>query len=245
MDSDTVPSTNNILLKGRSDWPYWFAQLELHARDKAVWDQINPDAKTVQPIDEQEPDYPELPEQPTQHDFQDNANEDDQADELDNEPTNPPTNKTYEQALKDYERTLKNHPENVQRYKVATAKWTRTAAKLSNIRDWINKTVSPDLMAPASIKLLNTRESTPQALIRVLKNDLAPTDSNTMNLVRQQYRAHLEKARSGRMSPDKWFNEWQVLYGKAQAFRVSEVEGQLALTDFLDALAPRIAPEWA
>jgi len=31
--------------------------LELHARDKAIWDQINPDGETAAPIDEQELEY--------------------------------------------------------------------------------------------------------------------------------------------------------------------------------------------
>jgi hypothetical protein len=130
-------------------------------------------------------------------------------------------------------------------YKVATSQWTRKAAKLTNLRDWINKTVAQELMAPTTIKMLNKRQSTPQAMIRILKNDLAPTDSNTTHLVRQQYRAHLKKARTGRINPERWFNEWQVIYGKAQAFQVTEIEGQLALTDFLDALSVRIAPDWA
>ncbi|KAI2478869.1 hypothetical protein Ptr902_09835 [Pyrenophora tritici-repentis] len=38
------------------------------------------------------------------------------------------------------------------------------------------------------------------------------------------------------------FNDWQALYAKAQAFELHEVRGDLAVTDFLDALAAKIAP---
>jgi len=41
-----------------------------------------------------------------------------------------------------------------------------------------------ELIALALIKLLNIRQSTLQALVRVLKNNLALTNSNTINLVR-------------------------------------------------------------
>jgi transposase InsO family protein len=239
MDIDNQINTGQVLLKSRSDWPYWYAQLELHARDKAVWDQVNPEDETVLPIDDQEPLYPELPPEPEiVQPLSSTATTEQRAQQED-------AIIQYEHKLAVRKSAIATHQEDVRKYKVATSRWTRTVAKLSNLRDWINKTVSHDLMAPAAIKMLNRKQFTPQELIRILKNDLAPTDSVTMHLVRQQYRAHLEKARNGRITPDKWFNDWQVLYGKAQAFKVIEVEGQLAMTDFLDALSVRIAPEWA
>ncbi|KAF1923418.1 uncharacterized protein M421DRAFT_406456, partial [Didymella exigua CBS 183.55] len=221
-----------ILLSNQLDWPYWFAQLELHARDTAIWDQIDPEAETVPPIDEQEPEYPELPPKPLQ---EGTPSEIDDLDDLGNQ-TQRMTQEYYDQAVQD-------HPEAVRKYKVATSKWTRNAAKLSNIRNWINITVSADLMAPALIKLVNSQQLTLQALIRVLKADLALMSSNTQNLVRQQYRAYLEKARSGHISPDKWFNKWHVPYRIAQAFSILDIKGDLALTDFLNAVSYRIAPK--
>lgn len=238
MDNESSISTGQILLRNRSDWPYWYAQLELHCRDKAVWDQINPAAETVAPIDDQEPIYPD---EPTLSKFYTplvvESTTTDEQKAADKQQKANATIELQEARLR--------YPEQVSRYKVEASKWTRKSAKLSNIRDWINKTVAASLMAPASIKLLNSKETTPQALVRILKDDLAPTDLNTMNLVRQQYRTHLDKARSGRMSPDQWFNKWQVIFGKAQAFKVTEVEGQLAVTNFLDAISVRLAPEWA
>ncbi|KAI2484265.1 hypothetical protein Ptr902_03205 [Pyrenophora tritici-repentis] len=49
--------------------------------------------------------------------------------------------------------------------------------------------------------------STPQAVVRELKKRLSPSDSNTKNLLRIQYRAHLEKAKTSRSNVDKWFND--------------------------------------
>jgi hypothetical protein len=74
---------------------------------------------------------------------------------------------------------------------------------------------------------------------------MAPTDSSTQHLVRQQYRLYLSKAQQGRLSPEKWFSEWQIIYEKAQAFNVIEVTGELAITDFLDAVSVKIALEWS
>jgi len=78
----------------------------------------------------------------------------------------------------------------------------------------------------------------------MLKKQLAPSEASTQNQIRQEYRAHLEKAKSGRTTPEKWINEWQLLYSRAQAYQIPEIQGMLALTDFLDAIMIRFAPEW-
>jgi len=47
------------------------------------------------------------------------------------------------------------------------------------------------------------------------------------------------------MDPELWYREWSTLCMKAKAYNVPEVTGLLAVQDFLDALAPRMATEWA
>lgn len=133
----------------------------------------------------------------------------------------------------------------VAEYRADTSVWSSRATRLQHLWTWVNATVDPALLAPAMMILVEQQKSTLQALIKALRTELAPTSVSTVNTVRAQYRAHLHKAKQGRMSPESWYQEWHLLYTKAKAYKLSEVEGQLATQDFLDALAPKLAPEWA
>ena len=46
--------------------------------------------------------------------------------------------------------------------------------------------------------LAEKEKSTLQALIIELRKEIAPTNQSTKNLVRAQYRAHLQRAKQGR-----------------------------------------------
>ncbi|KAF1936227.1 hypothetical protein EJ02DRAFT_481631 [Clathrospora elynae] len=72
-------------------------------------------------------------------------------------------------------------------------------------------TVSYNVMAPIMIRL-STEPHTVQAMIRLLKKDLAPIDSNTHNQLQIDYQNHLAKALTGQQTPDKWFQVWRLVY---------------------------------
>ena len=96
----------------------------------------------------------------------------------------------------------------------------------------------------AIITLLNTgRGASLQKIVRFLKTEMAPIDSNTADRVRAEYRAHLNAAAQGTMDPQQWVTKWNALYRKATAHKLTKVSGALATQDFLQALASRIAPE--
>ena len=227
------------MLKARNDWPQWFMTLKVHALMKQVWDHINPDGPTVPDLIRDNPKYPELPLEPVA-------------------PKDPPTGANqeqlrehassrteYEQEHKIYEARVKDQPEAVRKWKVLTAEWTRKASAITNIQDWMIKTIAPDLLQPVQFKLMNTGETSIQSQLRMLKKQLAPSEATMKNQIRIEYRAHLDKARNGRIGPDRWFNDWQMLYSRAQAYNIPEIQGTIALTDFLDAIMIKYAPEWA
>lgn len=238
MEYDAKIGVSEVILKSRNDWHIWFALLRSHSQDRCVWDYINPDGITVAPIEQTKPRAPEIPPVPTRPTLPD-------------DPT-PEQREDYEYNLIQYETKVKTRKlaqdtfkEEEVKYRINSAEWASIANKLGNIKKWIYETVDRKFIDIATLKLVHTGSSTPQAIVRILKADLAPTDQFSSNHVREQYRSHLEKAKHGRMTPEAWFDEWKLLYGKAQAFAITDVQGELALTDFLAALAPRIAPDFA
>ena len=94
-------------------------------------------------------------------------------------------------------------------------------------------------MSPVMVKLVTDNDTTLQALVRALKEELAPTTLSTKNQVRSEYRAHLGAAKQNRVAPQDWYQKWSYLYMRAKSYELSEVDGELAVQDFLDALSHR------
>lgn len=240
MDQDSKEiATGSQFLKSRSDWPYWFPQFRVIAREKDIWHECNPDAPDVKSIHEQKPTYPSLPVLPPV--------------------PKEPVDKTDTAAVSEYEllkaeyetskavlaERLKTQDEEFRRYNHEQRNWDRKRAALNNVMDWVRKTVAAGILGPAQIQLEQKGLLGMQPLIRHLKRSLAPNDATVQNHIRIDYQLHLAKARTGRMTPEKWFAEWEMLFVRAEAFGIPDVVGSLALTDFLDALAPKYAIDWA
>ncbi|KAF3047958.1 hypothetical protein E8E12_000464 [Didymella heteroderae] len=131
-------------------------------------------------------------------------------------------------------------------HKALVASWPEKSKAVKTIWNWVNATVSKELMMPAMMALLDKGSGASlQGIIRFLKTEMAPIDSNTEDRVRAEYRAHLSAAEHGTMDPQQWITEWNALYWKATAYKIDEITGTLATKDFLRALASRMAPDWA
>jgi hypothetical protein len=86
-------------------------------------------------------------------------------------------------------------------YQALSSDWDKLAAKIQSLRDWVTATVAPDLLAPAMMELVSANQTSLQALIRTLKTELAPSQDTTKEIVRAQYKAYLEAAKQGIMTP--------------------------------------------
>jgi hypothetical protein len=237
--TDEQITGSTVMLSSRSDWPSWFAQLQYHARSKGVWELVNPDVPTTYDHDAHEPKYPTLNPPPVKPaPVATNASTEDKQ-------AHKEQMQEYDHKKAAYDLEEKYQHELVNKFKFDYTQWQRTSLRISSLRDWVNKTVSAEIMMPLSLQSNYELRFTLRDQLQMLKTGYAPTDANTAHLVRLEYRAHLEKAKYGRITPEKWFGEWQVLYGKAKAFGIPEVQGEMALTDFLDALTERISTEWA
>jgi hypothetical protein len=91
---------------------------------------------------------------------------------------------------------------------------------------------------------LINNDTTLKGLIRKLKETLSPTREDAVEKARKDYRNHFTNA--GRaQNPRDWVLQWKTLYLTAKFYQVKEVEGSLAVTDFLVAIRKKVAPDWA
>ena len=58
----------------------------------------------------------------------------------------------------------------------------------------------------------------------------------------EEYKKVLETSRGGSINPQVWINDWFQALARAQTYRVAEVEGFLAIKDFLQVVAAKILP---
>ena len=162
--NDKITESYDVSLRNRSDWPFWFASLQIICKDRGIWKLVDPDAETVKPIMEFEPVAPTIPDLPanpvrrlsTEFNEEDKVNQQAEFDKI------------YDLEVKDMEKAIQlrksmieSYPLEATTYKIQYTQWQSQANKLSNTRDWINKTVAKDLLASSFLKLLNSGETTP------------------------------------------------------------------------------------
>ncbi|PMD67167.1 uncharacterized protein K444DRAFT_606094 [Hyaloscypha bicolor E] len=85
-------------------------------------------------------------------------------------------------------------------------------SRYQNIWDWVRRTVEPALLVP-HLELLVSQQR--------------------LSLQNVDYNRILDRGRIGRESPIAWINDWYQALVRAQTYRVAEVEGFLAIKDFL------------
>jgi hypothetical protein len=59
--------------------------------------------------------------------------------------------------------------------------------------------------------------------------------------VRQEYCRVLKSAKHGLVSPQRFYEEWYKALSKARIYRLSEIEGFLAVKDFLNSISAKLA----
>lgn len=227
-------------LRSRNDWPNWYIQLTWHAKLRNVWDLVDPDAPDAPGMHEGAPELPTISSitelGAAGHPLTSSTYDD-----------RPHARATRSQSTQPTE--AQSSPEaynhELAKYKIRTSEWAAKAERLQKLWNWVNTTVAPSIISPVMVRLVTNDKTTLQSLVRALRQELAPTTLSTKNQVRAEYRAHLGAARQGRAAPQDWYQKWSYLYMRAKSYELAEVDGELAVQDFLDALGHRIAPEWA
>ena len=80
--------------------------------------------------------------------------------------------------------------------------------------------------------------------MRALRDKFQPSDDNTREQVREDYKRILERGRNGSIDPKVWITDWYQALARVQTYRVPEVKGFLAIKDFLQVVSSKFLPTW-
>lgn len=235
-------------LTDQSSWTNWYQELRTEANLQGNWHLIDPEAEdATSPMVEARPlmtldEYTASLNISTLERYSTElaewARSTASQEERGFEPTKPATI-TNEQTKDDYNIYLKI-------YTTGEAKRSDERERYQAVHNWIRKTVAAELYSLTSMKLsIQGTEPTLQAIIRDLKQRLAPSHSSTLTTVRETYNKTLMQAKLKGQSPERWLQDWEQAYLIGEAHQIPEVQGAIAVRAFLEAISLRIHPEWA
>jgi len=148
----------------------------------------------------------------------------------------PPRPAKFDDIKEEYSFRLKE-------YAIKQANWSAQSSRYQNIWDWVRCTVEPALLAPHLELLVSQGQLSLQNVVRALRDKFQPSEDNTRDQVREDYRRILERGKSSSINPIVWINDWYQALARAQTYQVAEVEGFLAIKDFLQTVSARL-PTW-
>jgi hypothetical protein len=232
--------------KDTYSFPGWYALLKSHCQLRNCWDQVNPDqaenpeptAPSILPMAEWVVGYEKTLRQIHQA-RQEDYNARLENDELENgehrpiyqAPSQDELEKAYDREIK---RQLVQAPNNALK-----------AADIQKIWEWIQKTVSSDVLSTHMVGLVDSGTFTIREIVRAIKADLSPSKSSEVTVIRANYRSHLKKARKTGIKPHLWYRDFYKIFMQARAQNIPDINGFIGIDDFLQAVSTRIAPGWA
>ena len=239
----TVPPVSDIRLTDRRSFPEWYAELKINSTFRNVWHLVNPDAPTAPHLLSDEPPLPlTIDEMIEQLNAERNAPlvewENDARPEAEKgaKPRAPRAAK-FDDVKEEYSFRLKE-------YAVKQASWSTQSSRYQNIWDWVRRTVEPALLAPHLELLVSNENLSLQNVVRALRDKFQPSEENTREQVREDYKRILDRGKIGSIDPKVWITDWYQALARAQTYRIAEVEGFLAIKDFLTVVSAKLLPTW-
>ncbi|PMD23156.1 hypothetical protein NA56DRAFT_62212 [Hyaloscypha hepaticicola] len=118
-------------------------------------------------------------------------------------------------------------------YAMKQASWSTQSSRYQNIWDWVRRIVEPALLAPHLELLVSNENLSLQNVVRALRDKFQLSEENTREQVREDYKRILDRGKIGSIDPKVWITDWYQALARAQTYRIAEVEGFLAIKDFL------------
>lgn len=118
-------------------------------------------------------------------------------------------------------------------------------SRRAKITSWMESSVDQSLLTSARYQMLSEEKTGPRELFKCLKLLLAPNDDTEKLTAAKEYREVLQRATKRGINATAWYWEWKLAFFKARAFNIPELEGLRGRKEFLSAVKPRIAPDWA
>ncbi|KAM4067905.1 reverse transcriptase (RNA-dependent DNA polymerase) [Hirsutella rhossiliensis] len=114
--------------------------------------------------------------------------------------------------------------------------WWQERQAYSKLERWVFETVDP-----AYVRVIS-RDATLREIYVQLQERFGISDSSRTEEARAAYKKALVTTK--RIKPDDWFNQWERAYLEGTRMKIPDLEGTLAITEFLEA-AVTIDAEWA
>lgn len=114
-------------------------------------------------------------------------------------------------------------------YAMQYTQWQAKEAALQHVNDRIKATTGQHYQAYI------TGIATPYERLKELKSRVAPADATRTLQVRQAYRSSLTELR--RTAWETWLHNWEKAFKDGEKLKIAEVNGDLPVYDFLDAVS--------
>ncbi|XP_044718842.1 uncharacterized protein HRG_07407 [Hirsutella rhossiliensis] len=213
----SVTANPKLLLSKTEEWASWFSTFKRNAETTDVWKFVNPG-----PFAEDQM-VPTL-EKPSEVTY-------------DGEVARLAARGDGQETIKDLnEAQLKVFVIRQGEYKTKMTQYLSDRKSYSDLMTWVHQTV--DL---ALIKFLPETANLRDIIIK-LKELVGVTEAYKIELARLAYRKALHTNR--RTSPVDWYNQWELAYREGEKLEIFEVEGDIAIGDFLEAVKT-FDLEWA
>ena len=134
------------------------------------------------------------------------------------------------------------HVARLKSYSIQQASWVQRSTRYQHIWNWVRASVDEDLLRPHLETLVREDGVSLQNVVRRLQAQFAPSDDISADRARQEYRRVLDTGKHGSISPQRWYEDWYKALSRARTYRLPEIEGFLAVKDFLDTVSMKLAP---
>jgi len=238
-----LPPVSDIRLTNRRSFPEWYTELKINSTFRNVWYLIDPAAPDAPHLLSAEPPAPL-----TIDEMIEQLNTERQAPlvawDKDNRPEAQKGARPKAVRPAKFEDIKEEYSFRLKEYAVKQASWSIASTQYQNIWDWVRRTVEPTLLAPHLELLVSQQKLSLQNVVRALQAKFEPSEENTREQVRENYKRILERGKIGSVAPQVWIADWFKALARAQTYQIAEVEGFMAVKDFLLAVAAKFSPSW-
>jgi len=237
------PPVSDIRLTDRRSFPDWYAELKINSTFRNVWHLVDPEAPNAPHLLSEEPPLPLTIDQMIEqlnierYALLETWDRDERPEAEKGARPRAPRPAKFDDVKEEYSFRLKE-------YAVKQASWSTQSSRYQNIWDWVRRTVEPALLAPHLELLVSHENLSLQNVVRALRDKFQPSEDNTREQVREDYKRILERGKIGSINPNVWITDWYSALARAQTYRIPEVEGFLAIKDFLQVVSSKLLPTW-
>lgn len=234
--TQSIVKKEYFILKYSTDWAYWYDQLRWYAAQRGVWQYIDPDS-TKELVLDPFPAPDQLIEERYLSLLERYTRDLKAAEEAGSEPPIMPR-KPVSTTDEEIDRLLQFE---LDKWTIKEKTYARLCTEYGNVVDLLHNTVDDSWL-----RIIAPNEDLRHTVVQLRKR-IFVTKRQEEDDVRQAYRKAINSTNDRSVNPETWYKEWEFARRRGEEHKIPEVQGTLALTDFLTAagrLLPGFASRW-